>query len=150
MFVAYFQIRSEVFVSQKSLIQSQIQFRRHFSSAHLDVFLFLVLVLDLAFLVEDLLALAVADQQHDRHEQEDEGAPTHAVTEAERPLAGTACNYTIIRIKLTLLLKLKYQLELGVKAECYCRIEQNPTRHSPSISSSSGMPSPSSSSSTSS
>ena len=49
----------------------------------LGLFLFLLLILDLSLLVEDLLGLPVADQENHGGEDEDDGAPGGAVAETK-------------------------------------------------------------------
>ncbi len=43
--------------------------------------------LHVPLLVEDLLRVSVAHEQHDGHEEEEQSAPAGAVAEAQRPLA---------------------------------------------------------------
>ena len=49
----------------------------------LGLFLFLLLILDLSLLVEDLLGLPVADQEDHGGEDEDDGAPGGSVAETK-------------------------------------------------------------------
>ena len=49
----------------------------------LGLFLFLLLILDLSVLVEDLLGLPVADQENHGGEDEDDGAPGGSVAETK-------------------------------------------------------------------
>ena len=57
----------------------------------LGLFLFLLLILDLSLLVEDLLGLPVADEQHHAGEDEHDAAPRGAVAEAELVHAVSSC-----------------------------------------------------------
>ena len=49
----------------------------------LGLFLFLLLILDLSLLVEDLLGLPVADQEDHGGEDEDDGAPGGSIAETK-------------------------------------------------------------------
>ena len=49
----------------------------------LGLFLFLLLILDLSLLVEDLLGLPVADQEDHGGEDKDDGAPGGSVAETK-------------------------------------------------------------------
>ena len=59
--------------------------------ACLGLLLALLLLLDLPLLVEDLLGLAVADEQDNRGEDQDDRTPGAAVAKAKGESAGSSC-----------------------------------------------------------